>query len=80
MEQPRTIHDFRGFPKELFEFQYPAPGSREVAERVSELLSVDAILDDSGWGLDHGTWSVLCHLFPDADVPVARGLRLGDVF
>ena len=72
MEQPSTIHDFGGFPRELFEYQYSAPGSREIAERVAELISVDVMLDDSGWGLDHGTWSVLCHAFPDADVPVVQ--------
>ena len=72
MERPRTIHDFGGFPRELYEVQYPAPGSPELAMRVADLLDTEAAMDAGHWGLDHGTWSVLCHLFPGADIPVLQ--------
>jgi 4,5-DOPA dioxygenase extradiol len=72
MPKPRTIHDFGGFPRELFEVQYPAPGSPELAARVQELMGDGVIADDRHWGLDHGTWSVLVHVFPEADIPVVQ--------
>lgn len=73
MEAPRTIHDFGGFPRELYEVQYRAPGDPTLAMRIRELLAPVAVeLDQSHWGLDHGTWSVLCHLFPKADIPVVQ--------
>jgi 4,5-DOPA dioxygenase extradiol len=70
--EPRTIHDFGGFPRKLYEVQYPAPGDPELAQRIQELLAPISVDLDKRWGLDHGTWSVLCHVFPDADVPVIQ--------
>lgn len=72
MERPRTIHDFGGFPRELYEVQYPAPGSLELAARARELLAPQDVAMDEAWGLDHGTWSVLAHVFPHADIPVVQ--------
>ena len=72
MQSPRTIHDFRGFPQALFDMRYPAAGSPALAARVQSLLAPTPVRADLDWGLDHGTWSVLAHMFPEADIQVVQ--------
>jgi 4,5-DOPA dioxygenase extradiol len=85
MEHPRTIHDFGGFPQELFEVQYPAPGSPQLAHETKSMVTSTSIHLDDNWGLDHGAWSVIKHMYPDADIPVIqlsldRGATAGQHF
>ena len=72
MEHPKTIHDFYGFPEELYKVRYPAPGNLDLAEMVKDTVSSAKIRMDESWGLDHGTWSVLSRMFPHADIPVVQ--------
>jgi 4,5-DOPA dioxygenase extradiol len=71
-ERPKTVHDFYGFPKALFDVQYPAPGDPKLAARLGEVLAPVQPRSARTWGLDHGTWSVLVHVYPDADIPVVQ--------
>lgn len=72
MDNPPTIHDFGGFPQALFDVQYPAPGSPELAQETKRIITKTDVLLDDKWGLDHGAWSVVKHLYPDAEVPVIQ--------
>jgi 4,5-DOPA dioxygenase extradiol len=72
MDFPETIHDFGGFPKELSEVQYPAPGSPRIAKETIELVKLSTLEEDHDWGLDHGTWTVVRHMYPEANIPVLQ--------
>jgi 4,5-DOPA dioxygenase extradiol len=72
MEKPKTIHDFGGFPSELYDVQYPVPGSPELAKEIKSIIRKTGVSLDEKWGLDHGCWSVIKHLYPKADVPVIQ--------
>lgn len=72
MPNPKTIHDFGGFPQTLFDVQYPAPGNPELANEIQKLITNPAVELDHDWGLDHGTWSVVKHMYPNADIPVLQ--------
>jgi 4,5-DOPA dioxygenase extradiol len=72
MDEPPTIHDFGGFPAPLYDVRYPAPGDASLAARVQELLAPTSVRRDIEWGIDHGTWSVFVHVYPDADIPIVQ--------
>lgn len=72
LDCPKTIHDFGGFPKALYDVNYPAPGNPTLAKRIKQLLAPTEVELDRSWGLDHGTWSVVKHLYPNADIPVVQ--------
>ena len=72
MDMPKTIHDFGGFPQALFDVEYPAPGNPELAKETAELLKPILVEEDHNWGLDHGAWSVIKHMYPEADIPVIQ--------
>ena len=72
MDPPRIIYDFYGFPRELYSVSYPAPGSRELVNLVKDTVKQVTFLDDHEWGLDHGSWSVLCRMYPGAEIPVVQ--------
>ena len=72
MQNPKTIHDFGGFPQALFDVQYPAPGSPELAAQTKEIITTAEVQLDEKWGLDHGAWSVIKHMYPNADIPVIQ--------
>jgi 4,5-DOPA dioxygenase extradiol len=72
MDEPKTIHDFGGFPQALFDVQYPAKGSPELAAETAKLINSTDVTLDHDWGLDHGTWTVVRHMYPDADIPVLQ--------
>lgn len=72
MENPPTIHDFGGFPKELYEIQYPAPGSPQLANNIKNITKNTEVILDQKWGLDHGAWTVVMHMFPNADIPIVQ--------
>lgn len=71
-QQPRTIHDFHGFPPALFAIRYPAAGSPELAQKIHDLLAPHPVTFDQQWGLDHGAWGILCKMYPEADIPVVQ--------
>lgn len=72
MEKPKTIHDFGGFPQALFDVQYPAPGDPKLAKETADLIQLTTVGLDHDWGLDHGTWTIVRHMFPEANVPVLQ--------